>query len=85
MSTYAQLTAQQRESFFQYEAARYLYNEKEGLFPFIQFEFILTHSCVIELAARYLWFNIEALQDVAISAMGAQRCMRFTKLAEGTE
>jgi hypothetical protein len=35
------------------------------------------------LRARYRWFNVSALQQIAASNVGAYRCVSMTKLAEG--
>jgi hypothetical protein len=37
----------------------------------------------LEIASRYVEFNVDEIQNVACAAVGAQRCITFKKLGEG--
>ncbi|KAF8512117.1 hypothetical protein JB92DRAFT_3143876 [Gautieria morchelliformis] len=38
----------------------------------------------LETAPRYVYFNVDEIQNVACAAVGAQRCVMFKKLGEGS-
>jgi hypothetical protein len=46
---------------------------------------LLSHARRAELAARYVRFNVDALQRVAANAVGATRCVSMVKSSEGAQ
>jgi hypothetical protein len=72
------------ESFFCYNSGCWLYNESERRHCFTHLpQNLLPHTSNAELAARYVWFNVDALQRVAANAAGATRCVSMVKSNEG--
>jgi hypothetical protein len=72
------------ESFFRYNSGRWLYNESERKRCFTHLRKNLLHyTSYAELAARYVRFNVDALQRVAANAAGATRCVSMVKSNEG--
>ena len=40
-------------------------------------------DCVVELACRYVPFNVQAFLDIAVQAAAAKTCMSFEKVQDG--
>ena len=76
---------QQEESFFHYNSGRWLYNEKERECPpqNVSSLKLIMNIIILELAARYLKFKVDALQRIAAKAVGAKRCISMIKTNEG--
>jgi hypothetical protein len=72
------------ESFFCYNSGRSLYNESECKCCFTHLcRNLLPYTSYAELVARYVQFNVDALQRVAANAAGATRCVSMVKSNEG--
>jgi hypothetical protein len=72
------------ESFFRYNSGRWLYNESDRKHCFTHLSRnLLLYTSNAELAARYVRFNVDALQRVATNAAGATRCISMVKSNEG--
>ena len=72
------------ESFFRYTSGRWLYNESKRRHYFTHLpRNLLPYTSNAELAARYVRFNVDALQRVAAIAAGATLCVSMVKSNEG--
>lgn len=78
--TYVPFTKSKRIEFFKYNGGRWLYNEEEREW----FSLLSWTWSALETASRYVEFNVAEIQHVACTAVGAQRCVTFRNLGEGT-